>query len=218
MAELGICAICGLRPATGRDHTPPRGAFAKPLPSDMVAVPACDECNNGSSQRDEKFRSYLSMHVGTDTPATKALWEKRALRGINRNRKLRREILDRTEPCYFTSRGGIITGAGHRFLWDSSAHDAVIERTMRGLYFHHFEEVLGDRVELRTHWFRELTADMLEGFDGWAEGSIGGDQFVYLYGRAAEEPLLSVWLFEFHGKHWAGGQTSPKDDAGCLEP
>jgi hypothetical protein len=90
---------------------------------------------------------------------------------------------------------------------------------IRGLYFHHYDAVLGTRVPVKAHWFRSLQPTLLEATAECEQRSVGGDQFVYRFGRAAGHPLHSIWLFEFHKRHWAGGQTAPVefDGAGDLQ-
>jgi hypothetical protein len=51
-----LCAICGKSEAVTRDHIPPKGIFPKPLPQDLITVPACKNCNGGDSSLDEKFK------------------------------------------------------------------------------------------------------------------------------------------------------------------
>jgi hypothetical protein len=203
------CAICGIAAATTRDHVPPRGIFAEPRPSDLVTVPACEACNADGSKYDETFRVHLSLHVGTETPATQRLLTNGARRTVRSNRKLRRQILESLEPTYLTTHGGIIIGKGYRGKWDPEAHDRVIERTTRGLYFHHFGEIFGAKADVVVHWFPSLTPEMREAAREYPQASIGGDALIYRYGRAIDGPLCSIWLFEFYGRHWAGAWTAP---------
>jgi len=80
---------------------------------------------------------------------------------------------------------------------------------IRGLYFHHYDEVLGPRARVKVHWYRSLEATLLEATAECEQRSVGAGQFVYRFGRASDHPLHSIWLFEFHKRHWAGGQTAP---------
>jgi hypothetical protein len=203
------CAICGVAAATTRDHVPPKGIFAEPRPSDLVTVPACEACNADGSKYDETFRVHLSLQVGTETPATQRLRTNGATRTVASNRKLRRQVLESLEPTYLTTRGGIIIGKGYRGKWDSEAHDRVVERTTRGLYFHHFGEILGAKANVVVRWFAKLTPEMLEAASEYPQASIGGDALIYRYGRAVDGPLYSIWLFQFYGRHWAGVSTTP---------
>jgi hypothetical protein len=98
---------------------------------------------------------------------------------------------------------------GFRFTWDSDAHDAVVERTIRGLYDHHFGEILGDRASITVHRFRSLTPDMIAMSEGWSANVLGTGDCIYRFGRAIDSPLDSVWIFQFYNAHWAGGYTTP---------
>src|SRR5262249_28139155 len=139
-----VCAYCGAPSPETRDHLPPKGVFPSPRPNDLITVPSCGPCNHGASVRDERFLAYLSLQVGIDTPVTTRLWDQ-VLPGIQRNRRLHHRLREEVEPVWLTTPSGIIHGRGFRGLWDSDAHDSMIERMIRGLYFHHYREVLGPR-------------------------------------------------------------------------
>jgi hypothetical protein len=143
-----------------------------------------------------------------DTPVTTRLWDQ-VLPGIRRNRRLHQRLREEVEPVWVTTPSAVIHGRGYRGLWDSDAHDSTIERMVRGLYFNHYREVLGSQVTVKTHWFRELNNGMVEATAEFEQRAIGGGQFVYRFGRALDAPLHSLWLFQFHQRHWAGGQTAP---------
>lgn len=96
-------------------------------------------------------------------------------------------------------------------LWDSGVHRKTIERLIRGLYFHHYQEVLGQRVYVKTYWYRDLTQNLLDAYSDCEQRSVGNGQFTYRFGRAVDGQLHSIWLFGFHGRHWAGGETAPVD-------
>ena len=181
-----------------------------PRPGDLITVPSCGPCNHGASDSDELFRAYLSLHIGLDTPSTSQLWAE-ALRGVRHNRRLHRRLLSEMERVWLTTSSGVIHGQAVRGRWDSDAHDCTIERMVRGLYFHHYQEVLGSRVTIKTHWLRTLDPELVEATAEYEQRSVGEGQFVYRFGRATDHPLHSFWLFEFHKRHWAGGQTAPRE-------
>lgn len=56
-----ICALCGIRPATTAEHVPAKSLFAKPRPNDLITVPACALCNQGSQANDDYFRKTLAL-------------------------------------------------------------------------------------------------------------------------------------------------------------
>jgi hypothetical protein len=204
----GLCAICGIKAATTRDHIPPRGIFPKPRPK-LITVPACLSCNLRASGFDERFRAYLSLHVGTSSPVTQRLFDSGALPTLRHNRRLLRTIVDGGQPVELMTPAGVISGRGMRVLWDSPAHDAVIERTVRGLYYHHFGTVLGQSVELKVQWLRSIPTALIQAMAHTPLVVVGERQFLYRYARAAGEPLTSIWLFNFYDRHFAGGHTVP---------
>lgn len=209
--NLGLCAICGHRDAVTRDHVPPKGIFCKPLPGNLIRVPACWACNNGASGLDERFRVFLGLQVGKNGGEAERFFREEAIASIQHNRKLRNEILANVEPVSLATPAGIIYDQGFRVLWDSKAHDAIIERTVRGLYFHHYGEVLGDRASVKVQWLRKLPREVVNLSKGWTLASLGKGEVIYKYGRAEESPLNSLWIFQFYGAHWASGYTTPVD-------
>jgi hypothetical protein len=205
-----ICAICGKRPATTRDHVPPRGIFAEPRPRDLITVPACLFCNHGYSKEDEAFRVYLSLHVGSDTQTTRNLWKDQALGTLKHNRRLRRTILESVRTTDLTTKSGLIYGQGFTVPWDSNVHDKVIERIIRGLHFHHFGEILPSDVQVKVHWLKELPPEFVDAAQPLATNSIADGDFAYRYQRSASDPKQSIWLFQFYRRHWASGYTIPR--------
>lgn len=202
-----ICVICGVNEATTSDHLPPKSIFPKPRPENLITVPSCADCNNNASSLDEAFRLYLALHVGDLDDETTAAYFHEALRTYKHNKKLQHEILGSAQPMDFITPGGVYLGQGMKLLWNSKAHDAVIERIVRGLYFHHFGEILPSDTHVSPKWFNRPDEKFLQTMSGLKKEVVGNNQFVYLYGRFEEHPSASVWCFEFYGRHWAGACT-----------
>ena len=57
--ESHICVLCGENKAITSEHIPPQGLFRE-LPNPYLTVPACDECNEGSSLDDEYLQQTMS--------------------------------------------------------------------------------------------------------------------------------------------------------------
>lgn len=206
-ASKKLCAICGVNEARTSDHVPPKSIFPHPRPSNLVTVPSCTKCNNDASGLDEAFRLYLALHVGDLDDEITAGYFHEALRTYKHNKRLQREILSSAEPVGLTTGSGIYAGQGLRVLWNSKAHDAIIERTVRGLYFHHFGEILTPNTQVSPKWFNRPDPAFLSAFSGLKKNIIGSNQVIYLYGRHENHPSVSVWFFEFYGRHWAGAHT-----------
>jgi hypothetical protein len=62
----GPCAFCR-KPASTRDHVPPKGLFGQPLPSNLITVPACRDCNAGAGQDDEVMQE-MAVDAGHGIP------------------------------------------------------------------------------------------------------------------------------------------------------
>jgi len=176
-----LCGYCGSESPTTRDHISPKVIFPSPRPDDLIAVASSASCNQGASQSDERLRTYLSLHVGVDNATTSKLWDE-TLRGVRHNRRLRRILLANAERVWLTTGSGVIYDDAYRGCWISDAHDRTIERMIRGLCFHYYREVLGNRARVKTHWFRELSSDLLEVTAECEQRSVGGGQFVYRFG------------------------------------
>ncbi len=46
----------------------------------------------------------------------------------------------------------------------------------------------------------------------WQTDSMGGDQFIYKFAMFDEEPLASVWVFQFFKRAWSSGTVTPKNN------
>lgn len=209
------CAICATRDAVNLDHVPPRRVFARPWPSDLITVPACDECNGGSSPNDEEFKVGLSLLAGIETPDTLALWKEGAMRTLAHNRRLHREILSRFVKVEVRTEAGIYLGTEQAVLVPKKAIHAVLVRTIRGLYYHHFGERLGAQARCDVQRYEGKGADNPElerivmnlPFNSIANGALR-----YRYGRAGDAPLSSLWFMLFFGTVPVFGYTTAAED------
>ena len=205
------CVICGNEMATTRDHIPPKGIFLKPRPGNLITVPACSKCNNGDSTLDEKFLAHLGAHVSYSGGEGEKFFTEKVLRTLNHNRRLRHEINSKIKPVNVKNAEGVTIRKEFVGEWDKEAHIRVVERTIRGLYYHHFNEILGSTAAVKTHFFSSLPRELQECSKDWAYNSFGNDIVIYKYTSAVKDGVrTSIWLFQFYGAHWAGGQTMSK--------
>ncbi len=203
---MSICAICGEREATTRDHVPPKAIFPRPRPNNLITVPACRECNNSASDYDDLFKVFLSMQAAGNNDIARRLFVEKTLRTLERNQSLLERIREESRQLEIINENGQIeTRTG--VLWNSVAHDAVIERAIRGLYFHHSGNPLPRDVVLSVQWLRGVPEKILLNLHLLNEVKIGKEQVIYKYLIAPQDPRYSLWLFEFYGAHWASGHT-----------
>ena len=193
----GLCAICGVRLATTRDHVPPKGIFAKPRPDNLVTVPACSICNNDSSDIDERFLVNLGIHVSFHGGEGGRLFNERVLPTLNHNKRLAREVVEGMRKVKLETDEGKFSGTAYEGKWDDAAHDSVIERTIRGLHYHHYGEVLGPNSEVKVHFFREL-GELVEVSTLWRQEEIGNGEVLYRHTRVEKgNDVKSLWLLQF---------------------
>lgn len=204
-----VCAICGKREATTVDHVPPKGLFPKPWPSDLITVPACGSCNNGASVDDEKFRVYMAMQIAGGHPDAKRLWKQHALATLRYNKKLLREVMRGMGRVEVRTEAGLYLGTRTTYLFPMQTYHRVMERTVRGLYYHCYGEVLGDGIRWDFSFYPTLDPILVSLSELWARGSIGNGVVQYRYCRALEEPSNTAWLFQFYNAHWAWVTTDP---------
>lgn len=142
---------------------------------------------------------HLGMHV----------WqEDQALRTLDHNTKLKNQILSNIKSARILDSNNDLMGEVHLGKWDNESHSIIIEKCVRGLYFHHFGEILDKSSEVKTHFYNSITPELLNISKNWTSNSIGNGKFIYKYTSATQGNItMSVWLFEFFGAHWAGGQS-----------
>lgn len=144
-AETEIsCVYCGSMDNLGKDHVPPKGIFPPPRPDGLITVRACRACNGGASQDDEYLRTMLclSQNVGESSEAQKN-WTQ-IFRSLARPqaRGMTNAFLQSMHPVQAKTWSGIYLGTMMGFSVNMERINRVIERTVRGLYFHEWKRRL----------------------------------------------------------------------------
>ena len=157
----------------------------------------------------------MSLHVGINDPATEKLFRNHTIPTLKHNNKLRRHLADNIQEVIVKTPSGIIAGRAKTVEWDNEAHGRIIERTVRGLYYHHFGVILGDKAAVDVQWFDVDSPQVAK----WtntkliSKNTVGEGHVAYYYvGEPEVAPYRSAWIFQFYGRHWAGGVTRPVDD------
>jgi hypothetical protein len=75
-----------------------------------------------------------------------------------------------------------------------------------------FHEILKTTDVLEITFLNSLNEDLKKTVLTMQHGNIGGiHRFAYAFGRTPEEPKLSLWIYQFYTRHWAGVVTKPAD-------
>lgn len=203
------CVYCG-RPATTRDHVPPKAIFVELHLSDLVTVPACEDCNNRASQSDEGFRNIMGMRASEKSPNSLALWQK-TFRSLRRRRHELQALWESLQEVPIFTESGLYLGAATEGAFDAEAHDRTIERITRGFYFYHFGQSLPvdspvEAYPIRdgAHWQKAVAPLLMR----MQIGNIGGPAiFEYALAREEDEPDSSLWVYRFYARHVAVAET-----------
>ena len=188
-----LCVHCREAEATTEDHVPPRSLFPKGT-TGLIAVPSCGDCNQGDSSDDEYFRNMVASRKGIGDQADAQEMVSAMLRSLQREeqRKLRDATVRGITTTEKWSRG-VLLGPTTTYEADIGRMARVIERTIKGLYWHHFNASLPEGVVVRAFGVEQLDGydfKVLRAMRGLVETSsqsgfhrVGGDAFEYSFGR-----------------------------------
>jgi hypothetical protein len=192
------------------EHVPPQSFFERPYPANLITVPACKPCNEGSQQDDAYFLAFLaSRDVAGAAPSLDRVRE-RVTRGLHRPnfRGLRDRLIRHSE---LSARVDPETGLHELTLGTRPESDRVkrtIDKQVRGMAYY----LTGRRVPKSTFTMLERvwgtpikTADVWQMFIGAADyalrgtsGSVG-DVFRYAHREVERSACAAVVRLEFYG-------------------
>ena len=204
-----LCVVCGIRPATTRDHVPPK-CFFRGLQATLDTVPACGQCNCGASSDDEDMRFFVSMQVGKQAPGAASLWEDGALKSVKRKASLRQQVTSTAREILVADSSGSVSP---RIAVEVPArlYDSVFGRTTRGLYFLRTARILGLDVPVQVAPLTSPPSE--EVLAPFQYREVGSGAFSYWFGIAADDQSSSLWLYRFYGSHWVQATTGNASDA-----
>lgn len=212
-----LCFNCGVREANTLDHVISKTLIPEPRPNNLITVPACEECNRGFSRDEEYFRDRLSAAIGGDQFDAPATWDK-AWKSMQhskaRGKKIGmfRDILKLPAPVK-TKDGASDMGV----IMNKQRVDRVVEKMVRGFYFHLFRQPLGDvefiidilsSVKQSEH--REVLLTVLRKCSAaptWAK-RFGPDTSV-ICALDQEDNRAGLWAFKLLGQHIVVAMAGP---------
>ncbi|MBA4143877.1 MAG: hypothetical protein H0X43_13045 [Nitrosospira sp.] len=192
------CYLCNAT-ATTRDHVPPVGLFPHPRPKNLITVPACESCNQKNSLHDEYFR----LIVATSSPnsaASLSLLHQRILPRMKRRPALITSFMKSLQWAEIKSKKGIYLGRAKAFTPDELRIQAVIEKIIRGLYYHHQKRALpSDHFIEKYYRNPDLTEEFWKAISSLPRRDIGENGSVFSYRYAVDEQVdaNSFWFLMF---------------------
>jgi hypothetical protein len=216
--ELGPCVFCG-HTANTTDHIPPRGLFAKPRPANLIKVPACKKCNNGSS-KDDEYARQLALEWGAErshdgrevNAAVMRSFEKPEAQG------LRKGFYKSLEPVQiFSPSGALYLGSSLAISLDGSRLGKIVRKIIKGLYWHAIgKRRLSEGYEVFIYNYGQPPPDSAPNpvlvdnelrIQALPETVFGDRAFAFRCGICPADQNLSVWWVQFYGTRAFMGYT-----------
>jgi hypothetical protein len=121
------------------------------------------------------------------------------------------------ESVELFSKSGIFLGVGGIKLWDSHAHDMVIKKLTRGLYFHIFQSIIPLETSIKAYWLRSIPEQVIASMSVMRKGSVAENRIKYAYFMNTDA-MYGLWLYSFYDAHLAGAFVGTHGDVPAIEP
>jgi hypothetical protein len=196
------CAYCGKTKKVTGDHIPPKLLIERPLPPNLLTVPACEDCNRGFMADDE----YTRMILGMDVRAA-------SHRAIISNMQATVRAMERPEAKGFMSYLASKTTQSRILAWNGNPLGLVevdrerINQTglhiVRGLYYKVHGKRVPEDAALRIGASAKLTPesedlkDIARAFAMFPEHSTGAVGRTFSYATAFGHDR-GVWIFALY--------------------
>jgi len=118
------------------------------------------------------------------------------------------ELLRNTRSVAVRTAAGLYLGQQTVTEMHIEPYERTLAKITRGLYFHHYGEVLPRDTPVVPCDFKLSPEEMKETLRKLTMARVGdGKQFQYAYGRASDDPRASVWFYLFHERHLVSAYT-----------
>jgi hypothetical protein len=203
------CVLCGINPATSREHVPPESFFESPYPLNLITVPSCSHCNQGSHLDDDYFLAFL---VSRDHPGTPSILESvrdRVYRGLRRPDRPGLHIR-LIEASTLVQR---FAGTEHERVFVETRPEGarlrkVLKKQARGLAFHLTGQIVPGSTYIGVERTFFMHTQPPKYWDLWIKGgdyAMGGrtgeigDVFRYGYRKIERSACMAAMRIEFYG-------------------
>lgn len=188
----GICYWCGAK-STSVEHVPPKSFFPQGKRVDLITVPSCKKHNEELSRLDEKFRLYFQMSAESDVALSE--FKNKTIRGLKREKAsgFRKALAKSASPAIFNGKKATSFDVKPEEL------DLFSEKILRGLYFHHYDEIFDGVVNSVCTHIHTVGFDIRPTIETFVEfrgdlekGSVKNeDVFKYECGRVTESGMTA---------------------------
>jgi hypothetical protein len=223
---LNSCIYCGSLIDITADHVPPECLFERPLPANLITVPACKPCNQRFGRDDEYFKTALVFRWDTDTHPVAQVRRESAMRAVARQEAegFRRLFTDTLEEASIVLPSGLYVGEGGRFVADMERIRSVVRRIVRGLHFAKVgvalpvdQEILVLEDEILEQAAPDIRKEMLHALAPVLRREpeqMGDDVFTFFW--RSQGPHSSEWFMAFYSRVMFFGATAPEDERQAM--
>lgn len=192
--DYSICCYCH-KPATTKDHIPPKNMFPKPRPTNLITVPSCKDCNEDPSLDDEYF-GLITVAASAGHPQARDLFRGKVKKKSKKYIALAKSILSNiiTKDIYS---GKIYLGTQDFLKIDDERINRIMIRITKGFYWYHFREPLPVKHEIKVSLQPKFDQSQTDMIISLKNNIIGDDILQYRYYRDPNNLLLTYWFFLF---------------------
>lgn len=183
-----------------REHVPPLCIFTGHN-DDLITIPSCKECNNGTSKYDIELKFALGIHLGR---TSQEFWQstRESLKKDKPSRKKRQKEIIQSIPDEITDNGfGVV---GHKIPFKSKPVNIVISKICKGLHWYVSNQLLPKNCKIDINFIhrgQKLDKNISQLFDKFGQIlSTGNATFKATYALPIDEINASIWLLEFYGQ------------------
>lgn len=207
-----LCVYCLRNAADTEDHVVAEGFFEKAPDAGYIKVPACYACNNSLSRDEEYFLVAILAEATAQSQTANRVLDRLAedhRSGRRRRSGLAVALLEKVRPTDVYSPGGIYLGTGHAVELDTTRVNRVLEKIVRGLFFHRFGRPLPldatVYVEIKPELDRMQSPVIAAALS--QAPSFLGDVFMYRFFSPADGKDATSWALGFYDAVLAIGVT-----------
>jgi len=220
-ASNQLCVYCGAGGKLTRDHVPPKGIFPKPRPSNLIAIPACSECNQGNSKDDEYFRLALNVRADLSIHPEVQKGQRVVMRSLLDPNKpgMRQSFLNNIRLVEQTTPSGLFIKHQLALQTDTNRLRNVVKRTMKGLFYYHKKHRLPEKYDVFVcdednfvQWpdlERKKFDPIINTLKKQNPVTIGKGVFSYRFGFNSDDSDSTYWIFTFYERVSYLGLTLP---------
>ena len=187
-------------------HIPSKQLFPQPRPSNLITVPSCEECNKSWKKDEDYFRSAILFGNSGISDKGRQIWDQKLERmyANGEDLGLRRSIKRSFREVEEVSPSGLFIRNRFALEVERCRIYRVIEKTVRGLHFFEYGQMLPVSTKLEINHFYQMFSQDVPKLDRVLINMHAGtrtwpDMFEYWHVNDSVQPTRTSWVLLFYG-------------------